>query len=31
VYVELYEHEIVQIDDVNAVKAWIEDMQDLGI
>lgn len=31
VYVELYENEIVQIEDVNAVKAWIDDMRALGL
>jgi len=30
-YVELYEHGIVEIADVNAVKAWIEDLRGLGI
>jgi len=31
VYVELYEHGILEIEDVNAVKVWIQDLRGLGI
>jgi hypothetical protein len=30
-YVELYEYGIVDIEDVNAAKAWIEDLMALGV
>jgi hypothetical protein len=30
-YVDLYEHEILQVDDVVGIKAWIEDLLEIGV
>jgi hypothetical protein len=30
-YVTLYEHGLLEIEDVTAVKAWVEDLLTLGI